>query len=319
MFHVSWRMIYFLYGPDTYRSRAKLREIIDAHQKKSGGVLGFTRIDAEEDDLLEKLPPHSATLFRQKTLVVIENALAAKKDYTKLIEARGSAWKDDALTIIIFWEHEIPEKRKTIAGFLKKNSAKTQEFLLPDRAIARRLITEEAKKRDIALDRETTEALLSLGGDSWRVVRELEKYEFAKNFQRSIMPDIKPYHLMDAVIEGRRDAMRMWYILKKTSAIHDILLLGIFINTIRGMLLLKSASNGNERARVAREEGMPGFVAEKLTAQSERFSLDELKKIYQRLFTADISAKTGSLPADSIVMRVVETGLRFDIPLNIGQ
>ncbi|MDO8600244.1 MAG: hypothetical protein Q7R73_01320 [bacterium] len=325
-------MIYFLHGPDTYRSRKKLRELIDAYQKKSGGVLGCTRLDTEEDDLFEKLPPHSATLFQQKTLIVIENALAAKKDYTKFLEVRFPAWKDDANTIIIFWERLISEKRKKTAVLLEKNSAKTQEFSLPDGATLRRLITEEARERGISLGREATEALLSAGGDSWRMVRELEKYELIQLNAKRQTPNakdelfgvqnssfsvssIKPYHLADAVIEGRRDALRAWHTLKNVAAVDDVLLLGVFVNAVRGMLLLKSAKDVGERARVANNEGMHTFVAKKLMIQAGRFSLVELKKIYQRLLTADILAKTGTLPAESVVMRIVETGLNFDIPL----
>lgn len=328
-------MIYFLYGPDTYRSRKKLRELIDAYQKKSGGVLGYTRLDAEEDDLSEKLPPHAPTLFRQRTLLVMENALAAKKDYTKLLEARCPAWKDDRESFVIFWEREIAEKRKKIAEFLKKYAAKIQKFPAPDRAALRRLAMEEAKERGLALGRDAVEALVALG-DSWVLVRELEKYELTqKRDKRQGARDkeqasdvgssafsiprsafsIKLYHLIDAVIEGRCDALRMRYVIKKTSAVEDVVLLGAFVNAVRGMLFLKSAKDAGERARIAKEEGMHDFVAKKLAAQSGRFSLDELKKIYQRLFAADILAKTGLLPVHSVVTRIVETGLRFDIRL----
>lgn len=324
-------MIYFLYGPDTYRSRKKLREFIGAYQKKWGGVLGFTRLDAEEADLSEKLPPYSATLFRQRTLLVIENAVAAKKDYAKLFEVLCPAWKDDSETFVIFWERDISAKKKKIAEFLKKYAAKTQEFMAPDRAALRRLVLEEAKERGIMLGRDAIEALVSVGGDSWAMVRELEKIELqtqsakrqTQNERRmtnfgvqNLSFGIKPYHLTDAVIEGRRDALRLWHAIKKTAAIEDIMLLGAFVNSVRGMLFLKSAKNAGERARIANEERMHDFVARKLAAQSERFSLDELKKIYQRLLDADILAKTGSLPAESVVMRIVETGMRFDIRLS---
>jgi DNA polymerase III delta subunit len=351
-------MIYFLYGSDTYRSRQRLREIISAYRKKSGGMLGYARYDAEEDNLFEKLPSHTATLFRQKTLLVIENALNAKKDYAKLLEARSAAWQDDADTIVILWERQIPEKKKNIVKFLTEHAAKTQEFRAPDRVMLRRILAEETKERGVVIDREAEEALLSSARDSWDLARELEKYELmqvnakrqtlnatrptlnaqhlttnaeprtpnAKHFppfsvQRSAfgVSLIKPYHLADAVIEGRVDAVRLLYILKKSSAIDDIILLGIFVNAVRGMLLLKSARNASERMQVARNEGMHDFVARKYAAQSERFSADELKKIYRRLLDADILAKTGSLPAESIVMRVVETGLRFDIPFSISE
>ena len=43
-------MIYSLYGPDTYRSRQKLKQIIEEFQKKSGGHLSLEKFDAEKDD-----------------------------------------------------------------------------------------------------------------------------------------------------------------------------------------------------------------------------------------------------------------------------
>lgn len=322
-------MIYFLHGPDTYRSRKRLHELVGAYQKKWGGVLGFTRLDAEEDDLNEKLPPATATLFRQRTLLVIENAIAAKKDYTKLLEVKLSAWKNDNETFVVFWDREIPEKKKKLAKLLEEYAAKKQEFSLPDRALLRRLVAEEAKERGIALGRDAIETLVSLG-DSWAAVRELEKIELlherdkrqetrdrgrtSVGVQRSAF-SVKPYHLTDAVIEGRRDALRIFYTLEATSAVEDIMLLGAFVNAVRGMLLLQSAGSSVERSRIVREEGMHSFVAQKLTAQAQRFSFDDLKKIYQRLLAADILAKTGAHPVHSIVQRIVETGLRFDLPL----
>lgn len=331
-------MIYFLHGSDTYRSRKRLREIIVAYQKKWGGVLGFTRLDAEEDDLGEKLPPHSVTLFRQKTLLVIENACAAKKDYTKLLEVRCPVWKDDSEAFVILWEREISAKRKKSAEFLKTYAAKTQEFPAPDSVALRRLVLEEAKERGIALGRDAVEALVLVGGDSWAVVRELEKYEVtnahesATNYTndngrireirgsfadiRAAAGQLKPYHLIDAVIEGRRDALRLFHVLRETAAIEDIMLLGSFVNAVRWMLFLKSAKNAAEQSRIAKEEGMHPFVAKKLAAQSWHFSLDELKKIYQRLLAADILAKTGAHPVHSIIQRIVETGLRFDLYLS---
>lgn len=314
-------MIYFLYGPDTYRSRKKLREIIGAYQKKWGAVLGFVRLDAEEDDLSEQLPSSAATLFRQKTLLAVENALAAKKDYAKLLEARCPAWKNDADAFVIFWERGISEKRKKLAEFLKKHATQTQEFFVPDRAILRRLLSEEAKERGISLGRGAIEAFVG-AGDSWAAVRELEKYEIMRLARRELTQTIigqsvKPHHLLDAVLEGRRDALRLLFAMRKTSAMDDILLLGAFVKTVRGMLLLKSAKDSAGRGRVAEEEGMHSFVAKKLATQAARFSFDELKKTYQRLFAADMLAKTGTLPAESIVTRIVETGLRFDLASRI--
>jgi len=64
-------MIYSLYGPDTYRSRQKLKEIIAEFQKKSGNALSLEKFDAEEDDFSKIVSAaENQSLFQEKKLVV---------------------------------------------------------------------------------------------------------------------------------------------------------------------------------------------------------------------------------------------------------
>ena len=75
-------MIFFLYGPDTFRRRQKLKALIQRFQEKVdelGQSLSF--IDAPKAtlrDIQEKIG--SASLFAKKRMLVIEDIFANKNE-----------------------------------------------------------------------------------------------------------------------------------------------------------------------------------------------------------------------------------------------
>src|SRR3989344_824222 len=73
----KFKMIYFLYGADSYRSREKLREIIGGYREKHGNFLNFSRFDAEDQNLTDlKIAGKMQSLFSPKQMVVIENVFS---------------------------------------------------------------------------------------------------------------------------------------------------------------------------------------------------------------------------------------------------
>ena len=64
---------------------------------------------------------------------------------------------------------------------------------------------------------------------------------------------------------------------------------------------------GGTVAEVKTRLGIPRFVAEKISAQSKRYTLGALELIYRRLLVMDIDMKSG---ADSeVVLDVMSVGL----------
>ena len=72
-------MFYLIHGNDTYRSREKLREVIDAYRDTHQSGLSFFQIDLEEErsEDVEHIFG-SSSLFPEKKLVVLKSASANK-------------------------------------------------------------------------------------------------------------------------------------------------------------------------------------------------------------------------------------------------
>ena len=85
-------MIYALYGSDTYRSRKKLNEIIEAYRQKAGADIDFHRFNAQEHDCANlKGIMATSSLFAQKKLVVVEYAFG---DRMESMLTHAKQWQD---------------------------------------------------------------------------------------------------------------------------------------------------------------------------------------------------------------------------------
>jgi len=87
--------------------------------------------------------------------------------------------------------------------------------------------------------------------------------------------------------------------------------MGVFGMVVRQYRLLLQAKEildqGGTVAAVKDGLGLPHFVAEKISAQSRRYSLGELERIYRRLLVMDTSMKSGS--DSEMVLDVMVAGL----------
>src|SRR3989344_4524929 len=97
-------MIYILYGPDTYRSRKKLNEIIAQYREKAGNNFNLHRFDAKDDKTEDiKRACESGSLFEAKKLVVIEYAFVAAESFPQIKSAVAAA-RHALDTILILWD-----------------------------------------------------------------------------------------------------------------------------------------------------------------------------------------------------------------------
>ena len=73
-------MIFFLYGPDTYRSRQKLNEIVTQYKKIHKSGLSFTYFDKDSFNLEELEDELQAiSMFKEKKLIVLNNIFSILK------------------------------------------------------------------------------------------------------------------------------------------------------------------------------------------------------------------------------------------------
>jgi DNA polymerase-3 subunit delta len=168
-------------------------------------------------------------------------------------------------------------------------------------------ISNQAKKMGGQITPTAAQALATtIGNDTQLAHHELEKLFTYVNNQRAVeltdvealsAPIIKEsvFEMADAI--GRRDCRRA------LDALHDLLadstieeLIGMIIRQFRLLIIIKEALG----AAVSLTEmvglvKLPAGIVEKYITQARGYSLNELKNIYRRLLTLDISNKTGQM------------------------
>ncbi len=120
-------MIYFLYGTDTHKARAKLHELLNLAQKKRPGAELFkiTSENWSEGQLDELII--SQGLFEQKYTIVLDS-LFEKKDIKSYVLDRLEGMKDSE-QIFLFLEGSVDAQS---LKKIEKHAKQTQEFVKKD-------------------------------------------------------------------------------------------------------------------------------------------------------------------------------------------
>ena len=163
-------MVIFLYGPDDWRREEKKKEIIKEFQKKHSS-LGLDYFDFLKEGELGRLEEFrkSQSIFEPLKLAVLENVF--EEENPELKKELKATVADANLTVLIS-ERESPAedlgKKILIQKFEYLSASPWEAF-----------IEAEAKKRGIELTSRALSFLAAVyGGDTWRLITELEKMSF---------------------------------------------------------------------------------------------------------------------------------------------
>src|SRR3989338_4742517 len=250
-------MLILLYGQDTYRSRQKLNEIIEQYKKihQSGLNLIWQKENLNFEKIREAI--ESVSMFNEKKLIILED---------------------------IFQNNDFQEK---FFEYAKKSKLK------------------ENKDQSGQIDKSTAQKLaFYLGNDLWQMNREITKlihYQpkiTSESIDLLVKPKIEPniFQAIDALGEkNKKTALKLLYQhLEKGD--NEIYLLTMLAYQFRNLIKLKSLIEQNTPYyNLAKKAKLHPFVVKKTSAQLKNFSLNELKKIYQKLLEIEVGIKKGLL------------------------
>ena len=310
-------MIIFLYGPDTYRSRLRLKFYREGFKKKyDPSGLNIEILDGEKLSLAEfRKKLGSRGLLVKKRLVIVEELITKNKS-KKIQEEVVDYLKNNSLDpdqILIFWEGDLGEKRKKgkrikeasgpLIDFLS-DKAKNEEFPLLSGYSLNKWVAEEIIKRKGKIAAEALELLIVLvGNDLWQLVNEIEKLVNYKDGKVITKEDVSQFvkarydtdifRLSDALAERRlKTALKLIHD-QIESGENELYLLTMLTRQFRILLMVKDVSREeSNHFVVASRLGLHPFVCQKALSQVKNFSLTELKNIYQKLLEIDIKIKT---------------------------
>jgi len=298
-------MIYFIHGPDTYRSKTKLNELI----KKYSDEFELQKIDGEHikhDEFISKL--NAVSLLANKRLIVIENLST-----NKLQKEIADSLKDKKISdndVLIFHEQKV-NKVTSLYKFLNKNAeCFAFEDLKPFEL--KKWAQDYIKKRQGKIDIVALEELLMGSNNNlWYLSRELDKLLAYKKYitlenVMALTPanfDDNIFNLSDAI--GRGDKKVALELINKQldAGAAPIYLLSMIIRQFRILIQVKEAlgkSNFPNNSLIAKEIGLHPFVVQKSMGQTQKYSFEELEKIYSRLQDLDLKLKSSRLSAESL-------------------
>lgn len=280
-------MILFLHGPDTYRSKQKLQEIVATYKDIHKSGLSFKLFYAEEntfDDFknaVEVIP-----MFDEKKLIVL-------KGFCRLHEFNDAfmAWsgkeglKNSPDAVSVFYEEE-SDKSSNVFSWLTTNS-QSQEFALLGGAKLNTWIKKFVERNNISVEQAALWRLAAYsGGDLWKFVNEMDKLTAYKRggsisaqdvglFSSIVLPK-NIFALVDAIVSGNKAA------------------------AIRQFLDFKT--QGDEMRVFYLLCGRFRFLA-----LDRRFNRGKIKKFYSKLAEFDVSIKTGQLePYEALEQLIFE-------------
>ena len=247
------------------------------------------------------------SIFNEKKLIIVTNAVSNKSFKEKFI--KNIKKLADNQNIIVFLEEN---KLSTNDAFLKsvKKYGKYQEFPLLSGEKLRKWIKKEFSNYNSDISPEALNKLLEYCEENlWSLGNEIKKLSA---YKQNGMVDVKDIELLvkpkiDTDIFKTIDALASKN--KRTALVllhkhldngdPPLYLLSMINFQFRNILIVKDLiEKGRPFYTIPKLTKLHPFVVKKSYQSAERFTFDELKKIYQKIFQVDLSIKTGKLKAD---------------------
>jgi|SRR3989339_1015201 len=312
-------MIIFLYGQDDFRSRLKLKEIIDQYQNVRHSGLNLFYIDFKENQFNDfKEKTETVSIFAKKKLIILSNLLTNQdlsRDVLDYFKKNGQKHKDD---VFVFFEKDKFSIDNPLLSFLNK-TAKVQEF----KPLAGKLLyawaEKEVKRLKSEIDPVALKRLISSFNsgqdarytamrynDLWRLSNEIKKLVVFKNRKKVEIQDVELlteleietniFKTIDAIASLNREAALRLLSQHLKNGDSPIYLLTMINYQFRNILVVKSLLQQNiSFPMILKASRLNSFVAKKCYSLAGRFSFQRLKGIYSKILETDLKIKTGKV------------------------
>lgn len=313
-------MIYFLYGGDSYRSKRKLEEIISGYKKVHKSGLNLIYIDAKEtnfDDFYSNFKITS--MFAEKKLIILRNVFGNAKfqeEFLENIKDTGEL-KD---IVVIHEDIAVDQRTKLFKALIK--FAKCQEFDYLQPVALRRWVLQEFEKNKVKINPDALGLLIEfVKNDLWQMTNEINKLS---NYRKGAHPLaglvkkedvellIKPnvendiFKTIDALAsKDKKQALNFLY-KHLESGDNPLYILSMIGYQFRTLLTIKELMEKKYLyADIAKKSGLHPFVVQKSYYLCRQFTMERLKRIYQKIFQADLDIKTGKIEAETALNLLV--------------
>jgi DNA polymerase-3 subunit delta len=298
------RMIYFIYGQDSFRSKRKLEEIILGYKKVHKSGLNLIYIDAKLKDFKDFYSNLKITsMFAEKKLIILKNVFSDLKFCEEFSENVKSL--ENSKDIVVIYEDGEPDKRTKFFKALQKNT-KCQEFECLSPALLKKWAVQEFVNNNAKINLDALDLLISfVGNDLWQMTNEINKLaNYKKNsfikkedVELLVKPNIENdiFKTIDA-LASKNKKLALSLLHKHLDNGDNVLyLLSMITYQFRNLLVIKELQNTQPYGQIAKKSGLHPFVVQKSYYLCNQFTIEQLKKIYQKIFQVDLDIKTGKI------------------------
>lgn len=303
-------MLIFLYGGDNYRLLKKAKEIEEQYKKIHKAVLNLEKIDASQIEFRQFSDLfNQRSMFVEKKLFFLDNVFSNPKFKEEFLKKINDISQSQNV-VVVLEKKEIPQKDKILLAL--KKQAKCQNFEILTGVKLKNWLKREFAKYGAATEEKVLNKLIEfVGSDLWQLSNEIIKLStYTKNIQeKDVELLVKPvveagiFETIGALASrNKKSALRL---LKRhlDKGDNPFYILTMITWQFRNLLLVKSVEGYGAKI----PQGMNPFVFRKTAELARYFSLPELKKIYRKIFEADINIKTGKIaPEEGLRMLIAE-------------
>jgi len=287
-------MIMFLHGPDTYRSRQRLRRLIEAFQAKyDKDGQSVVRLDGETLTTEEfRKAVGTAGLFSKRRLIVVDSFLASNKQKAtgeSILEALKSQFVPEDY-VVIFWEPSLPAKKGAdpLQAHLLKQ--KTEAFPLLAGANLRHWVVAEFERLQANINNDALDLLLSaVESDLWRMTTEGRTITF-KDVEALVCSPTEGriFSFTDALASRNQRVAMHELELILADGMHPLALVQVIGRQLRTLILVEEAARDSQHpATIAKRLAIHPYVAQKALAQLPKFRAGELVELFNKLVALD--------------------------------
>ena len=307
-------MIYFFYGPDTYRSREKLKELIAKNQ------IGFNveRINGAKIDA-DELNKHISThdLFSQKKFLVIEDMADKNNKLKEDIINFLKKLKFNELDFLIFYDSQI-DKRSIIFKVLNSKADEIYAFDLLKPAEMEVWLQKKCQAINLNINKDNLKKLsIALGDDTWLAMSELQKLKAYTNGEEVQYEDIDKmvrgkldddiFKLTDMIANNNNKSQALKLLKDQIeSGSNEIYLLTMIVRQFRILIQLKSfLSKTSNTFQAAKTLNLHPFVVQKSLPMVSKYPIEKLKNIFQKLLEVDLQLKSSKVSKEILLEKFV--------------
>ncbi len=284
MFEMS-KMIILIYGKDTYRSRERLNEIRESYNLKNKSGMNERFLDGKNLSFEEfRNEILGLSFFNEKKLIIVQNVFSNR--YLRE-EIAKSVFETE--NIIIFHEEGKVLKKDILYKFLIKVKAKIEEYNLLERRDLEAWVKKEVLKNKGTITQEAVGLLCDyIQSDLWRQKNEIQKLiaynsnidEKSVKLLVNINVELDIFKTVNAI--ARNDKANAIKLIRKHLEKGEAVfpMLALIARQFKLMLVYKV-------------DGKAGFYG--LSSLAQKFSIEDLKRIYAKILEIDSKIKTGKI------------------------